>query len=101
MEAVKHKFLVISRIAIENVEKVLWDQVKAMPIEEVREEVDSWISDTGSTVGRVSTHDRLVMIYWVLMNLVTEVNLCAMAIMEDKMTKMLAKKEGDEEPIKA
>ena len=48
---------------MENVEKSLWDQVKAMPIEEVHEEVDGWISDLGSTVGCVSSHNRLVMIY--------------------------------------
>ena len=42
-----------------------------MPIEEVHEEVDGWVSDPGSTAGRALAHDHLVMIYWVLMNLVT------------------------------
>ena len=53
----------ISRLAMENMEKALWDQVKAKPIEEVREEVDGRVSDPGSTVGRVSSHDHMVMIY--------------------------------------
>ena len=56
---------------MENMEKALWDQVKSIPIAEVREEVDGWISDSGSTMVRASSDDMLVMIYWVLMNLVT------------------------------
>ena len=56
---------------MENVGKTIWDQVKSMQIEEVHEEGDRWISDPGSTIGRALAHDRLVMIYWVLMNLVT------------------------------
>ena len=72
-----------------------------MSIEEVREEVDGWISDLGSTAGRASVHDRLVMIYWVLMNLVTYSNLSAAAKVEEKLAEMMAKKEGDEDPIKA
>ena len=71
METIKDQILLIARLAMEKVEKVLWDQVNSMPIEVVREEVDGWISDPGSTAWRASDHDRLVMIYWVIMNLVT------------------------------
>ena len=42
-----------------------------MLIKEVHEEVEGWISDLGSTMRRASAHNRLVMIYWVLVNLVT------------------------------
>ena len=68
-----------------------------MPIETVWEEVEGWITDPGSTAGRVSAHDHLVMLYWVLMNLVTH---AAMNI-EEKVEEMMEKKEGDSEPSRA
>ena len=43
----------------------------------------------------------MVMIYWVLMNLVTESNISATAKVEEKLAEMMEKKEGDEEPVKA
>ena len=70
-EAFKDRIPLISRLAMENMEKALWEQVKSKPIEEVREEVDGWVFDPESTARRASVHDRLVMIYWVLMNLVS------------------------------
>ena len=36
---------------MEIMEKALWYQVKEKPIEEVLEEADGWVSDTGSTAG--------------------------------------------------
>ena len=63
IEAFKYRIPFISRLAMENMEKALWDQVKVKPIEEVREELDGRVSDPGSTVGRVSSHDHMVMIY--------------------------------------
>ena len=101
MEDFKDFIPLISRLAMENMEKALWDQVKVKPIEEVQEEVDGWVSDPGSTAGRALAYDRMVMIYWVLMNLVSQVNLKSMAIIEGKMAVMLAKKEGDEDLVKS
>ena len=87
----------MARQATEGIEKALWEQVSSMPIETVWEEVEGWIIDPGSTTGRASTHDCLVMLYWVLMNLVTHV---AMNI-EAKVKEMLEKKEGGLEPSRA
>ena len=42
----------------------------------------------------------MVMIHWVLMNLVSQMNLKSTAIIEEKVAVMLVKKEGDEEPVK-
>ena len=41
------------------------------------------------------------MIYWVIMNLVTQSNLSAAVKIEEKLAEIMEKKEGDEEPIKA
>ena len=62
-EAFKDHIPLISRLAMENMEKALWEQVKAKPIEEVREEVDGWVSNPGSTAGQALAHDHMVMIY--------------------------------------
>ena len=51
---------------MERVEKDLWEQVKAMPIEEVCEEVKDWVVDPGCTVGRASTYDRIITLYWLI-----------------------------------
>ena len=96
-EFFKDRIPLMAHQAIEGIEKALWEQVSSMPIDMVREEVEGWIVDPGSMVGRASAHDCLVMLYWVLMNLVTHV---AMNI-EAKMEEMLAKKEGDLEPSRA
>ena len=85
---------------MENMEKALWDQIKAKLIEEVQEEVDGWVSDLGSMVGQASAHDCMVMIHWVLMNLVSQANLKSVAIIKEQLVVMLMKKEGDEEPVK-
>ena len=53
--------------------------------------------DPGSTAGRASTHGRLIMLYWVIMNLVTHVSLNLEAKKEEAATK----KEGDEEQARA
>lgn len=79
-----------ARKAIEIVEKDLWEQVKAMPIEEVRQEVEEWVVDPGSTAGWAAAYDRMIMLYWVIMNLVTHVSLS-----------LEAKRAGDEESTKA
>ena len=50
-EAFKDCISLISRIAMENMEKALWDQIKVKRIEEVEEEVDGWVSDLGSMAG--------------------------------------------------
>ena len=81
----------------EGVEKVLWEKVKSMPIEDVREEVEGWFADPGSTASKASAHNRLVMLYWVMMNLVTHSTIN----IEAKMEEVAAKKEGDMEPVKA
>ena len=64
-----------ARKAIEIVEKDLWEQVKAMPIEEVRQEVEEWVVDPGSTAGWAAAYDRMIMLYSAIMNLVIHVSL--------------------------
>ena len=50
--------------------KELWEQVKSMPIEEVRQEVEDWVVDPGTTARRESAHNRMIMLYYIIMNLV-------------------------------
>ena len=68
-----------------------------MPIEVVREEFEGWVADPGTTAGRASAHDRLVMLYWVIMNLATHSDLNVEAKMEVNMEEVAAKKDGDVE----
>ena len=63
--------------------------------------MDGWVFDPGSTAGRASAHDHPVMIYWVLMNLVSQVNIKSVAIIGEQLEAILAKREGDEEPVRA
>ena len=79
---------------MEGVEKVLWEQVKSMPIEGVQEEVKGWVVDSGMMAGRASAHDRLVMLYWVIMNLVTHSALNVEAKLEEKMEDVAKKRRG-------
>ena len=41
-----------------------------MPKEDLRWDVAEWVVDPGSTAGRAAAYDRLLMQYWVNMNLV-------------------------------
>ena len=93
----KDRILLVARKAIEMVEKDLWEQVKAMPIEEVSQEAKDWVVDPGSTTGRETAYDRMIMLYWVIMNLVTHVSFN----LEAKREEVEAKREGDEDPVKA
>ena len=77
--------------AMEGIEKALWEKVSSMPIEMVQEEVEGWITNLGSTTGRASTHDHLVILYWVLMNLVTHVAIN----LEAKVEEVSTTREGD------
>jgi len=78
------------REEIESMEKRLWDTIQDLPADELRGEVEEWVMDPGSTAGRASAYDRMVMLYWVTKNLL------AHAIMTN-----MAKAEGDEEPVRA
>ena len=60
-------------------------------------EVEDWVIYLSSTTGRASTHDCLIMMYWVIMNLVMHVLLNLEARREEVETI----KEGDEEPAKS
>ena len=68
-----------------------------MPIEEVRLEVEEWVVDPGSTTGRALAHDLLIMIYWVIMNMVTQ----ATIKVEATKAEAKAKAEGDDVPVQA
>ena len=68
-----------------------------MPIEEVRLEVEEWVVDPGSTTGRASAHDWLIMIYWVIMNMVTQETIKV----EGMKAEAEAKAEGDDVPVQA
>ena len=68
----------------------LWEEVKLMPIQELRKEVADWVVDLGTTTGRESAYDHMLMIYWVNMNLLSH-----------SLVSREAKHEGDEEPDKS
>ena len=78
------------RLEVEKVVGDLWAEVKAMSSEELRKEVADWILNLGSTVGRASAYDHLLMLYWVNMCLVGHSSIAREA-----------KYEGDVEPVKA
>ena len=61
-----------------------------MPKEDLRWDVAEWVVDPGSTTGRAAAYDRLLMQYWVNMNLVGH------SFMEWE-----AKSARDEEPVRA
>ena len=48
----------------------LWEEVKAMPFEDLHKEVANWVLDPRNTVGRAFAYDRLLMMYWVNLQLV-------------------------------
>jgi len=78
------------RDELECIEKRLWDSVKEIPVDELRSEVEDWVVDPGTTAGRATAYDRMVMLYWVTKNLL------AHAIMTN-----MVKAQGDEEPVRA
>ena len=59
------------RREVEDIAEDLWISVRSMPKDELRREVADWVLDPGSTAGRAATYDRLLMQYWVNMNLVS------------------------------
>ena len=74
------------------VEKVvgdLWEEVKLMSKETLHKEVADWVLDPGTTIGKASAYDCLLMIYWVTMRLVGRSSVAREA-----------KCEGDEESVK-
>ena len=60
---------------IESVAHLLWEEVKAMPREEMCPKVEYWVVEPGNIVGRVVAYDRLLILYWVNMNLITHSSL--------------------------
>ena len=60
-----------------------------MPKEFLHEEVADWVLDPGTMVGRASSYDHFLMLYWVTMRLVGHSSM----VRESKC-------EGDEEPVK-
>ena len=92
-EFFKYHILLITHKYIERVKKDVCEQVKAMPIEEVRQEVKDWVVDPGSMATQATPYDHMIMLYWVIMNLVTHVSFN----IEAKKEEMAAKKEGDQE----
>ena len=66
----------------------LWAEAKALPRETLHEEVDEWVLDPGSTAGRASVYDQMLLTYWVTVCLAGH----SASLRE-------AKQEGDGEPI--
>ena len=62
----------------------LWEEVKLMPTKILHKEVASWVLELGTTAGRASAYDYMLMIYWVTKSSVARESKC----------------EGDEEPVK-
>ena len=54
---------------IETIEKHLWEEFKAMPIEEVHQEFEAWVVDPSNTDGMAAAYDRIPMLYRVNKNL--------------------------------
>lgn len=78
------------REELESIKKWLWDTVKALSVDELRSEVEDWVVDLGTMVGRATAYDWMIMTYWVTKNLLTH------TIMTN-----LNKAQGDEEPALA
>ena len=57
-------------LEVERVVGDLWVEVKTMSSEDLHKEVADWVLDPGSTMGRASTYDRMLILYWVNMRLV-------------------------------
>ena len=57
------------RDEIEAIEKELWEKAKDASMDEIREEVEEWVMDLGTTTGKASSYERLMMLYWVMKNL--------------------------------
>ena len=64
--------------------------MKNMPKDKLHREVADWVLDPGSTAGRATAYDRLLMQYWVNMKLV-----------DHSFTDQEADTVGDEEPVRA
>ena len=77
-------------LEIEMVVENMWEEVKLMPIQELRKEVVDWVVDLGTMTGRESAYDHMLMIYWVNMNLLSH-----------SLVSREAKHEGDDDSIKA
>ena len=60
---------------IDAIKKELWEKVKATPMDEIREEVEEWVLDLGTTAGRASSYDQMMMVYWVMKNLMAHVTM--------------------------
>ena len=67
----------------------LWTTVKNMPKDDLHQEVADWVLDPGSTAGRTTAYDCLLMQYWVNMKIVGH-----------SYTEREAKMAGDEEPVR-
>ena len=57
------------------VEKHLWEEVQNFPIEEVHQEFEYGVVNPCSMTGRVTTYERMIMLYWVIMNFIPHVSL--------------------------
>ena len=80
----------IIREEIEQVERDLWNRVQAMDMETVKAEVEEWLMDLGTTIGRLSAYEWIITTHWVTKKLVAHV-------LMDRGNKDL----GDKEPVKA
>ena len=78
------------RLEVDRMVEELWEEAKAMPKDQLRDEVADWVLDPGSTAGRASAYDRMILTYWVTVRLVG-----LSASIQN------AKQEGDEVPIPA
>ena len=72
------------------VERDLCNRVQFMDIETIKAEVEEWVVNPGTTIGCLSSYERMITTHWVTKELVSHV----LVIKENKAL-------GDEEPIKA
>ena len=59
--------------------------------------MEEWVVEPGSTTGQALAHDHLIMIYWVTMNMVTQVTIKV----EATKVESEAKAEADDVPVQA
>ena len=51
----------------------MWEQVKSMTYEYLKEEVTEWVMDLGSIIGKLSAYDRIMETFWVMKGLIVGV----------------------------
>ena len=66
---------------IEKVENYMWEHVKDLKLEDLKEEVFKWVLDPGSTARWPSTYDQIMATFWVMQGLLWNVLIVGIIIL--------------------